>query len=141
MMEIIIGHVVWCMLVDRSALAILDSIYGFIASAKHGVEKLPSDVRRELWQIRSLLPLIAADLARPWCSTVYASDASPFGLGVCARKIDPASVRAIGSVAEKWRFRIADCIGARRHALEADTIASTKRYEPRRGPLRLSGHL
>ena len=74
MLEIIIGRLVWCMLVDLSALSSLSTVFTFITDAKTIVVILPKAVRRELWQARSLLPLFGADLDKPWTSTVLCRD-------------------------------------------------------------------
>ena len=81
------------------------------------VELMSKATRRELWQVRSLLPLLSSDLRRSWSSTLYASDASPFGIGVCQRPLDVIEVCQVGAVAEKWRYAIAGAVAATQHAL------------------------
>ena len=73
--------------------------------------------RRELWLIRSLLPLISCDLGAQWSSKVLASDASSTGLGVCERDLDAKIVGSIGRCKEKWRFETEEAILSRRSAL------------------------
>ena len=41
----------------------------------------------------ALLPLLVADTRSPWYGEVFVSDASPTGLGVCSRPLDPSATR------------------------------------------------
>ena len=55
----VLGHVTWACLLRREALAFLSSCYAFVEAAKGEVMPLWDSVRRELWQIRCHLPLLA----------------------------------------------------------------------------------
>ena len=87
---------------------------------------LSADARRELRQARALLPLLQCSTAAPWSSTVMASDASPYGLGVCQRDLNVETVRSIGAASEKWRYRAGAAVSARKHALGSDTQLSAR---------------
>eukprot|EP00973_Karenia_brevis_P049056 6804686-Karenia_brevis.AAC.1 len=70
------------------------------------------DVLRELWHVRSLLPLFSANTKAIWHHHVQASDASPYGLGVTSRMLDSDTIGAHGRCAEKWRYRFEKTIRA-----------------------------
>lgn len=116
-MQILLGHLTWAMLCRRESLSFVDKCYAFCSKNldNHKSRKLWPSVRRELRQIRNILPLIYANTSAEWHSQVTASDSSPFGYGVCQRELDSHSLRSIGSCSEKWRFRFEDCIAARSH--------------------------
>ena len=56
-LEIVVGHCTWVMLLKRCSLAIFDAVYAFVQAARDEALPLWPAVRRELWQMRSLLPL------------------------------------------------------------------------------------
>ena len=116
-LEIIIGHITWILMVRREALSILNECYTFIRHHRSSIISLPPGVRRELWQISSLLPLFHSDLGAGWSGDIIASDASPAGLGVTYSSIPPETVGAIGRVRERWRYRVEKFVCARRSAL------------------------
>ena len=116
-LEVLIGHVTWSMLVRREALAFLHHSYRFIHSHYHSRIRIPSCLALELRTIVAILPLLFSQLDNQWSTLVHASDASESGLGVCTRRIPAAEVGAIGRCHEKWRFKTEDAIQARAHAL------------------------
>ncbi|MCP2504969.1 MAG: hypothetical protein NLN65_06720, partial [Candidatus Poseidoniaceae archaeon] len=120
MLEVIIGHCTWAMLIRRESLSILDKCFGFIRNNYTSHVTIPRLVRQELFHIRSLLPLFRFNMRIPWCTTIHASDASSFGLGVCVRHCTSEQVRYVGRVSERWRFKIEESIGARRSVLRQD---------------------
>ena len=99
-MQVVAGHITWALLLRRESLSILDKTYAYIFSSQPAGAPLWPAVRRELWTIRSILPLICADLSAPWCPTLSCSDASEFGLGVCTRPLQPDLVSSFGGFAE-----------------------------------------
>jgi hypothetical protein len=73
-------------------------------------------VRAGLKHVLALLPLFRTSVYRKWCNIVHASDASPFGLGVCSRSCSINEVRHLGRFSERWRFKIEDTLQAQTHA-------------------------
>ncbi|CAE8737419.1 unnamed protein product [Polarella glacialis] len=55
--------------------------------------------------IAGLLPILSANLRRPWSATVTATDASEGGQGIVQRQLDLEAVASMGRWGEKWRFR------------------------------------
>eukprot|EP00973_Karenia_brevis_P042606 5897670-Karenia_brevis.AAC.1 len=55
-------------------------------------------VMRELFWIRSLIPLFYIDISSPWHDTVFASDASEF----CSKKLPSSTVQQYSSQSERW---------------------------------------
>ena len=47
---------------------------------------------------------------------MHASDASPFGLGVCTRNCSKQEAGQLGRFSERWRFKIEDALKARKSA-------------------------
>lgn len=72
---------------------------------------------------RSILPLLRCDVHTSWSTTVHASDASPFGIGVCGRTSPLEKVARYGRQHNKGRFIIPDHVSARKAALGIDSKA------------------
>jgi hypothetical protein len=102
LLEIIIGHVTWAMLMRRESLSLLDHVYRFIHFDRDSCKLIPPEVRNDLLNVSAILPLLRADCHLSWAELVHASDASPTGLGVCGRTLPSGSVGQIGRIAEKW---------------------------------------
>ena len=98
------------------SLATLDRTFRFIHDTYDHQAPLPASVHRGLRHVRALLQLFRCSVHRPWSRTIHCPDASPFGVGVCARTVPAAVARDIGVVFEKWRFVFEDAIKARSHA-------------------------
>ena len=134
MLEIVMGHCFWCMFVDKGGLTILDRIYAFSASSGPGVRPLLHDVRREPWRLRFFVSFLLSNFSRLWSSTIYASDASPLGIVVCARDLHLDVARSIGSLSEKWRVKTIDGINVSVHAFDngghALSVRNVDDFEP-----------
>lgn len=128
-MDILLGHLVWALTVFRPALSLLDACYAFSREHQASQGRLWPAVIRELDALSTLMPLFRAELGRPWFHRVDASDASPYGLGVCHRSLDPIIVGEIGRTIETWRYQDESSAAARRHALGDDESAG----DPDRG--------
>ena len=129
LLEIITGHITWAMLMRREALAFLNHTYQFIHQYRESSHTIPPEVKQELQDISSLLPLLRSDSQREWSDRIHASDASPTGLGVCSRRLPIPNISSIGRVTEKWRYRVADAISARRSALGCPLPQRAERRE------------
>eukprot|EP00973_Karenia_brevis_P065312 9072014-Karenia_brevis.AAC.1 len=108
------------MLVRRETLAIFNAVYPFVHEHYNEVTRLPGAVFNELRRLRSILPMLYSNVDAGWDSTIYCSDASPTGIGVCARSLDVTQVGHIGRQAEKWRYLAKEHIQARAAALNLE---------------------
>ncbi|CAK0866361.1 unnamed protein product [Prorocentrum cordatum] len=106
LLRVLTGHITWALLPRRELLCILGATYAYIEAAGPTAAPLWPTVRHELQLIHDLLPPCKADLGAAWHWRVACADASPFGLGVVARRAPQDLVGAIGRVAEKWRYKV-----------------------------------
>ena len=104
-LQLLTGHCTWAMMTRREGLAILNSCYAFIHHFGSKPGRLWPSVRQELEWISSLLPLFRLKVNCGWAEDITASDSSPWGIGVCSRKLSRDVVSTLGSQCEKWRFR------------------------------------
>ena len=129
-LQAIVGHITWCMMVNRSGLSILNHTYDFCRIHQYERAPLWNSVRAELALVRAILPLLTCSLDAPWDHTLTATDASLTGYGVTERKLDSTTIGKWGRVSERWRYDCEDAVSARAHALnrvlekkEAEDIA------------------
>lgn len=80
-MDVLLGHIVWALMLFRSALSLLDCCYAFSRTVGPLRERLWAGAARELETISILLPVCRTEIGSPWSSRIVASDASPFGVG------------------------------------------------------------
>ncbi|CAK0888496.1 unnamed protein product, partial [Prorocentrum cordatum] len=123
-LERLVGHVVALLLLRREALSLLSAVYVFIRFTYDRAQPLWPSCRRELRWVLALLPTVFADMKRPWHAEVGASDASPWGAGVCTAHWPLSAVQAAGRQPEKLRFRgpLASLVAPRDAAPAADSI-------------------
>ena len=91
----IIGRWTWCMLLRRPSLAVLQHVYRYIECAGRRRFTLWPSVRRELWMLLGLLPLLHAQLDVPIFRHAIASDASELAAGVVCTAVTPNMERRI----------------------------------------------
>ena len=103
----LLGHAMVACVINRGGMCVFRKLYDFVQSGCRP-RRLNSEERRECLIFSGILPLLVADLRRPWTTTVTATDASPEGWGVCEREADLQQVQAIGKWQERWRFRRLD---------------------------------
>ena len=115
-LQLLTGHCTWAMMTRREGLSILNSCFAFIHHFGLKPGRLWPSVRKELERISSLPPLFRMTVNCGWA----ASDSSPWGIGVCSRKLNRDIVSTLGSQCEKWRFRFDEAMRARKHALHTD---------------------
>ena len=101
----------------REGLALLDRVYEFVRVHRHSFVRIPDNVIEELCDVRSILPLLHTSVYRPWFDQVHASDASPYGLGVCYRHAGSQVAGEMGRQSERWRFKVSQHISSRKRAL------------------------
>ena len=103
--EILLGHLTFCLLVNRDALAVFRDIYKFIEVNYDRCVPLWLGARGEMEAALGLLPLMQASWRRDWSPFVYATDSSEYGYGACESKWPLDAVRRHGRVTERSRFR------------------------------------
>src|SRR3569833_2837671 len=70
------------MLIRRPAMSVFSAVYRFIECARHRMFNLWPSVRRELWIIAHLAPLLYTNVRSRLSSSVVATDASEWGCGM-----------------------------------------------------------
>ena len=112
-----VGHLIDHIMLKRELLSILRTLYDFVRDCYHVRARLWPSAAREVAQCRGLLPLMSANLRLQWCPTVCAYDACLSGMASCQTTLSSDLVKRIGSVSERWRYRMPSAISARRSAL------------------------
>ncbi|CAK0821075.1 unnamed protein product, partial [Prorocentrum cordatum] len=126
LLRVLTGHIAWALLLlRRELLCILGATYACIEAAVSTAAPLWPTVRHELQLVHDLLPLCAAALGAAWHGRVACTGASPFGLGVVARRAPQDLVGTIGGVAEKWRYKVEGGAHARSRAVGLDLGVSS----------------
>lgn len=85
----VIGRWTWSMLLRRPSLAVLQHVYRYVEVAGRRRFTLWPSVRRELWMLLGLLPLLHARFDVPTFRHLIATDASELGGGVVCTAITP----------------------------------------------------
>lgn len=120
LMEKLIGHCSFLCLGRRECFSVFGSVYSFIQKYRwiQGDVKLWPSVRKELYIFDGLIPLIFRDLCSSWSTSVYAVDASEYGLGATISEMPLGLVRQLGHYNERWRFKDPDGSNPRQRILE-----------------------
>ena len=113
----VIGHLTWGCMLRREGLCMISACYAQIQALGLGVGTLWPACRRELFWVASLLPLLTANLWRPWDPVLSCSDASELGFGIVTQNVGKDVVSQAGRVSERWRFDVEDSVAARSSAL------------------------
>lgn len=123
LMQRLLGHAMVVCTINRCGMAIFRRLYDFVHSGC-GPRKLNFSEKRECLVFAGLLPLLVADIRRPWSDNVTATDASPEGWGICERHLPPDVVQNCGKWHERWRFRRLDAAEwkPRERALKRDVF-------------------
>lgn len=100
----LLGHAMCVCNFNRAGISIFRRLYDFVQSGCPP-RKLSFSEARECRIFAGLVPLLVADLRRPWSPTITASDASPSGWGVCERVLNPGVAQLHGRWQERWRYR------------------------------------
>ena len=67
--------------------------------------RLTSQEHQECLVFAGLIPLLFADLRKQWSNTLFCTDASPDGYGVCCREVERSTAESLGRWNERWRFK------------------------------------
>ena len=131
MIERAIGHCIHFCMLRRELLSVFRAIYDFKITHYSRRVKLWSTAAHECACMSSLLNVCFADLRRPWCNEVTASDASLSGTATCAAEWPPDEVRAAGRQRELWRFRAeGSATKARDHVRTVDPFNDLESVKP-----------
>ena len=103
-MEVIVGHITFVLLLKRELLACLSAVYAFMQVAGARRTAIWPSVLRELGWVSALLPLVRRDLAAEWAGQIFASDASPSGMGVVHAQRSVSDIKAAGIHCDRWRY-------------------------------------
>eukprot|EP00438_Fugacium_kawagutii_P025616 Skav209719 [mRNA] locus=scaffold528:209114:215555:- [translate_table: standard] len=104
-LERLIGHITFVSLCKREALSVLGESYTFFRRHYTQVVPLWKSVRKELMNWDGIAPLIFCRLDANWGDTMYAVDASEWGLGVTTSSIGDDEACGLWSYNERWRFK------------------------------------
>ena len=103
--EVVLGHATFLGLVDRNSLSACCSIYRWIRANYHTPAPLWKTAAAELRAYANILPVLTAEWTAQWSPTVFATDASEEGCGVCSSRWDRGTVARVGRLKERSRFR------------------------------------
>jgi hypothetical protein len=94
----LIGRWTWAILVRRPVLSALSAVYKFCYSAGSRSFQIWPSVRRELWTLIGLAPVLVVQIQRrKWFPYVIAVDASTSGGGVVGAHMHPSGVAKLAS--------------------------------------------
>lgn len=105
MIERAIGHCIHFCMLRRELLSVFRAVYDFKITHYSRRVRLWNTAAHECACMSALLDVCFADLRRPWCNEVSASDASLSGTASCAAVWPIDEVTAAGRQRELWRFR------------------------------------
>ncbi|CAE8625457.1 unnamed protein product, partial [Polarella glacialis] len=94
--EILLGLYVPHALFARSGLSVPRALYSFIRAHYESPVPLRPSAAFECMVIAGLLPILSANLRRPWSAIVTATDASEGGQGIVQRQLDLEAVTSMG---------------------------------------------
>ncbi|CAK0819030.1 unnamed protein product [Prorocentrum cordatum] len=112
-----VGYLIDHLMFRRELLSILRSLCDFFRDCCHVRARLWPSAAREVEQRRRLLPLMSANLRLQSSPTVLAYDACLTSMAACQTTLSSHLVKSIGSVSERWGYRMPSAITARRSAL------------------------
>ena len=128
----IIGRWTWCMLLRRPSLAVLQHAYRYIEVAGRRRFTIWPSVRRELWMLLGLLPLLHARLDVDLFHNLLASDASEEAAGVVCTRLTPDIGRRVWQLCSSKEHvnlqTILNAAGQRGDTLAADAAAALSQY-------------
>jgi hypothetical protein len=94
----LVGRWTWAILVRRPALSALSAVYKFCTSAGSRSFQIWPSVRRELWTLIGLAPILVAKIQRrKWFPYVVAVDASSSGGGVVGAHMPSEAIAKLAS--------------------------------------------
>ncbi len=103
--EVVVGHLAFCGVADRTLLKVLHTVYRFVRRRYLEAAEAWPECRAELRTFAALLFLAKADWTVPGHELMYQSDASEAGWGVKAAWWPLGEVECCGRVGERQRLR------------------------------------
>ena len=103
-MQRLLGHAMVACVINRLGMSIFRKLYDFIASDTHPRKLHPSE-REECLVFAGIVPLLVADIRKPFADTITCTDASPYGYGICESQSTATSCHLHGRWLERWRFK------------------------------------
>lgn len=100
----LLGHAMTVCVINRCGMPIFRKLYDFVEK-QEGPRRLNASEREEALVFVGLIPMLVADMRRPWSDTLLATDASPDGYGICESPVAAGVSRALGTWNERWRYR------------------------------------
>ena len=127
----VIGRWTWWMMLRRPTLALLQHTYSYIRVAQRRPFTLWHSVRRELYNLLAVLPLLSYQLDSQFFHRAVASDASDLAGGVVAAPLTADLLRSLWSLCADRHHAVTQ---ARYNAHGADDSGSSVRVSLRTGP-------
>ncbi|CAK0840736.1 unnamed protein product [Prorocentrum cordatum] len=103
--EVLLGHLTFCALINRSMMSVLRGIYAFINKHYCVPTALWETARQEMTAAASLPFVMDASWTLPWAPSVVATDASEEGFGATVSYWAPDKVAQVGGIMERRRFK------------------------------------
>ena len=100
----LLGHAMFFSTINRGGMSVFRRSYDFVEHCKVP-RRLTSQERQECLVFAGLIPLLFADLRKQWSNTLFCTDASPDGYGVCCREVERSTAESLGRWNERWRFK------------------------------------
>ena len=114
-LEVLVGHMIFCGLMNRCSLSILHCVYPFMKKYEQSVGVFWAFIVSELKAVKGILFLLAQDWS--WNRLVLSSDSSLSGYGVCQAWWPKLEVERCGRRLERSRFIRTSSHSARETAL------------------------
>lgn len=126
-MQKLLGHAMFFSTLHRGGMSVFRSCYDFIEKGGES-RMLNRRERQECTVFAGLIPLLYANIRRPWSEDLFCTDASPQGYGICERQLGCEAVGQLGRWNERWRFRRLppEEWAPRRRAMGLDPIADVE---------------
>ncbi len=100
----LLGHAMTVCVINRCGMPIFRKLYDFVEK-QEGPRRLNASEREEALIFVGLIPMLVADMRRPWSDTLLATDASPDGYGICESHVAAGVSRSLGTWNERWRYK------------------------------------
>jgi reverse transcriptase-like protein len=94
----VVGRWSWAILACRPAFSVFNSVYRFIQAAGRRLFTIWRTVRRELWTIIGLAPLLFSSVDSPWFDRILSTDASESGMGVVVARASDQEMDTVASL-------------------------------------------
>lgn len=103
----LLGHAMCVCCHNRAGMCIFRRLYDYVHSGSPP-RRLTHSEQLECKIFSGIIPLLVADLRRPWSDVISASDASPTGWGICEHQSSSRIAQQHGAWQERWRYRRLD---------------------------------